>query len=526
MHKLFVADYSAMLDEALVNGRRDGIPEAIICEAFLSHEEIQDLISFIEVLQNALKHRSEVGFREARCWHSAVDFKMGGMNKLIGAADAPLKCAIGLVKRALPEDSNWTVGVMASISLNPRATCQRFRLGYPKSGFLAGLNLNVWHMVRPDRLRAQFHEAGHLLWNMVAVEKKLSPLIDPDGSNIYKSDPNLSERIAEIFSEMFVYAFVFRGEPRIFMRSYMAAYSLDPISLCLQSSSTLVRMTEVLIRGFLSVDPFELVAVGRPQLIHPYTTEENYELQDADFKAALERFLALIEDAGPLFFDFTRLYKTKSGSDYIKKQFLAVFTRDFSAIRRIAHYLSGLFTQLGKNKPGMDPTAGDESEIDEEILRGYQRGQPVVRALYCHTGNVAQLPNNDRIKLIFLDTFVVIAKVMRLHVCDLYGEHVLKTDLTVHLPRSTTDGKFVDNFCDEELIKSRPGNDIPDEEPISRQFIDRSFNGFLSADLALRRDQMRKRIMVIKTLWDVSTSLRAQRMNRILESAWPNVLKS
>jgi len=49
------------------------------------------------------------------------------------------------------------------------------------------------------------------------------------------------------------------------------------------------------------------------------------------------------------------------------------------------------------------------------------------------------------------------------------------------------------------------------------QLLDRRYNGFISVEPKIRSEYLRKRIVFIKTLWDISTNFRARRMKEILE---------
>ena len=106
----------------------------------------------------------------------------------------------------------------------------------------------------------------------------------------------------------------------------------------------------------------------------------------------------------------------------------------------------------------------------------------------------------------------LVCQVLREHIKSLYDYEYVDPELyEVCLARRPWDGKF-----DTDMERLPEGL-----EGWNRQLLDRNFNDFGAVDAETRGNYMRNRITVIKTLWDISTNLRARRMMDIL-----NICKS
>ncbi len=150
------------------------------------------------------------------------------------------------------------------------------------------------------------------------------------------------------------------------------------------------------------------------------------------------------------------------------------------------------------------------SDLAGQISEGYSSGRPVVRCLRRDSHAMSDLMETVSLDLHhFMDCFSLVGRLLHEHVCDMYSLENIGGDSDVHLPRNEA------GLVDLEELKKR--------SPRSRLLLDRIFNGYITADMELRREHLRKRVMVIKTLWDVSTTFRARRMNSIIRRAWPEI---
>src|SRR5262249_28717637 len=106
----------------------------------LDGERVGYLAEIADALHNAMLHRTSIAFRDATWRDMAVDFR-GGMNQILFATDAPLKCCLGVLRRfahregsARPKD---TVGCVIRIGMRPGVKCWRKRLGIEQAARLA-----------------------------------------------------------------------------------------------------------------------------------------------------------------------------------------------------------------------------------------------------------------------------------------------------------------------------------------------------------------------------------------------------
>jgi hypothetical protein len=96
---IFTAVYrllTARLPDALGQEQED-----YKCRAFLSAKDIHNLVELIELMQSALAHRVQIAFREAARWNITVDVRGIGLERILNAADATLKCGLGILRRVM-----------------------------------------------------------------------------------------------------------------------------------------------------------------------------------------------------------------------------------------------------------------------------------------------------------------------------------------------------------------------------------------------------------------------------------------
>jgi len=540
VYRLFCKELPAALNRALEEARDDPDSQQSACLSFLSWYEIREIKDLLDLMESALKHRMQMGFKEVERWDTAVDFKGGRLNRLVSAADAPLKCALGVLKRVrlgattvykpsegrdlgvardgIEGEIRSRIGGASRVSSSVRAESRRFDLG--NEGFLTGLSLSVAHLVRPNAFVAHFHEVGHLLCDLILSEDKCSRNANcsqecwraslketkPVEEDIARREKR--ERYEEIFSEMLLHRFIFEYDTDTYLRNYVITYFLDPISLCKQSNNTLVRMVEVLIRGFLITDPFRGVKkVGSGEDL--YATCEAVQLDRADEEESVRRFRTTIEGVGPLFCEFRRLWSEDQVQDYAIRQFRKVYGDIYKPLccmwDDVKKVHSGICT--GPNfQWSTDPPAEEIKDILTAVEQGYKEGRPVVRVLYRDSRPCrAEIPEENGV----LDPGFVIRHLLRIHIERLYGKAVLDPKKWILLPRNPRSGERI---APDDTDKSRQYN---------RQLVDRNMNGVLWTDLEGRTEYMRSRVMVIKTLWDISTNLRARRLKELLCTAWP-----
>jgi len=528
--------------KTLADIKKDGDAQ---CRVFLSEEDIGNIVELVDLMQAALAHRVQIAFREAERWNYAIDVKGGGLDRLLNAADVPLKCGLGILKRVI---AGWTdlpkideqeiatieeqtkVSGALKISQNIRSFSHRICIGNNPDIFLASLDLNLSHLTRPEALCIHLHEAAHLVKDFLqsqgvelmdgSTAEYLSGIDLNNLGTVQKNDlyGTIQERYDDIFSEMLVYQFLFYeemgkksgkklfyNEHNTYFRHYLANYSFDPISYCDDDRDTFRRMLEVMIRGFLITDPF------RVRKSMPKFYQIKIEPTKAQINAAYERFVKAVKNAGPYFFEFSRLWpkeEDKEGQDYIERQFKSVFKLSYPTICKIWDTTQAIYRGICYGKPekgkwGTDP-ANEVAykHFQKQIRTGLKKGRPLMRIL----GKIPE-HKSDSERYNRLDTFFVIRHLLREHISRVFkGINAAKSEVCLHrLPESGQP-----NFNRGELLKGMT--------KWHTQLVDRNASVLFAVDPQTRDDYMRRRIVIIKTFWDISTNLRARRMKNFLTS--------
>ena len=310
-----------------------------------------------------------------------------------------------------------------------------------------------------------------------------------------KSDHADFERYEEIFAEMLVHKFIFNESHKTYFRNYLARYSLDPIAYCKEDLLAFIRAFEVLLRGFLITDPF------RKEPNEKCVYSGNRTDWDSVASAAFERFYEAVEDAGPFFFDFKHHWKSRS-KETIKKYFTPEYKKAYYPVCFIWNDVQRVYDIVcnGNEKKGIrgtDPELEHRDKLIEMIEQGYNSGRPLIRVLYEDQRVSCSDEKDSR-----LDPFFLMRHLLRAHISEIYGEK--KVDPT---------------NCEVTLLRDLNGKPIepPDGRKLHTWLLDRTLNDILSIVPESRQKSMQNRVTVIKTLWDISTNLRARRMKDMLD---------
>jgi hypothetical protein len=284
---------------------------------------------------------------------------------------------------------------------------------------------------------------------------------------------------------MFVHRFVFEDAPELFFRNYVANYSLDPInSVADDDEETFDRMLEVFIRGFLASEPF-----GKPE---EYNSKNgSVGLTPEATESALNRFWTYVNDAGHFLSNFQRLWHGEKENDvkkFVDEQFRRVYGESYYSIRCMWKELSEIYNIVVK---GNYPQKEVIKELAHQIKIGLKEGRPIVRVQYKEEKDAEEYR---------LDTMFIVSNLLRKHIETLYGD----MNSVVYLHRKIN-GK--PNFAN-----------IKQNEKLDYKLLDRHFNGIVLVELGAREKSMQNLIAIIKTLWDISATLRARRLKDILST--------
>ena len=105
LHNVFVAVYNLIVRE-LPKEMRETAQNSYEARTFLDGVDLDNIVELVELLKNALSNRVQIAFRDAERWGLILDVRGGGFNRLLNAADVPLKCGLGLLWRVLRGDTD------------------------------------------------------------------------------------------------------------------------------------------------------------------------------------------------------------------------------------------------------------------------------------------------------------------------------------------------------------------------------------------------------------------------------------
>lgn len=530
IYDLFAAAHRVLtceMDQKVLKAVEEAGPSGIARESarlsLLSEEGVGEIIALAELLEDALRRRTEVGFRQARRWQEAIDSR-GGFSKLISAADVPIKCGLDVIRRLMrgqvPEvfedDSRGEdygflharVAGASKISYNTSAVTRRFDLGDDTTNFIADLSLSITHLTRPAFLLAHLHETGHLLSDLIQTRDWRCPLnpeangCDSDKCFWAPTDAAPGDRrdlarlrCEEVFAEMLAFGLICGqnvSESAVaYLRQYMSIYFLDPLSMHPNPRMSLLRLVEVLAVGFMAVDPFIVSAANADMYEVP-------RKDGLDIESARDRFASLVEESGPLFFDHRRFWSSDSSRAYILEQFDRIYEDSFNTLRCIWWHaravldgVCGPVSEDGEN--GTSPPLLEQGPILESFRTGLVEARPVVRFIYNDEsrGNA----NDDELRKHLDATFV-----MR----HALGTYVLSQFSLVDVKKEC---------C------YLPGHIAPEGSNI--MVLDRQANGLACMDFEQRGKFLGQRLSVLMTLWDLSTAIRARSLRHLLPGDAP-----
>ena len=510
-------------EHSQLRGQLDGI-----CLTFLDKDDLDSLVELVEVMQNAISNRVQITFREAERWNATVDVRGIGLDRIVSAADVPLKCGLGILRRVMNDitkgksdtsgksdreinaENRMRIGGTSKISCHPRSFSKRLVVGEGTGVFLASVDLDIASLTRPRNFYIHLHETAHLISYLLRDKQgclhekqyecaiagkcchKKTRFVRDERNEVYL------ERYQEIFAEMFVHQFVFENDHELYLRNFVTSYSLDTIVFSKNANETFIRMLDTLIRGFLASEPYR-----KPEV---YSGEGIHGLTDEVQKEALDRFWKTLDGIGVFLFEFQSLWhgaKESEIRDYVNREFLRVFQELHHPVCCIWEDVRKIYAIVSKETyPDVNDIKQNKNKsgLIDQIKQGLDTGRPLVRVKYKKRKS-GKSSEGER-----LDSMLLITQLLRNYLGLLIGD-VNTKEYDMYLQRGTN------------------GKPDPRGKKYYRRALDRNFNGIVAVDPEVRKQSLRSRIVIIKTLWDISTTFRARRMKSILESMPPDALK-
>ncbi|MBV9124300.1 MAG: hypothetical protein JO112_13155, partial [Planctomycetes bacterium] len=243
--------------------------------------DLDELEGLLSALHNALTHRVAFCMPHSEVRDMAVDFR-GGLNRLVAAADVPLKCGMGVLRRLIPAKVGTaagkgpgtstipfnapprnTVGAVTRISFNPIPFLSSLSLGQKYGVWLGYIDMDVAHIINPLAYPMYVHEVSHLILRSLPTWPEWLKAAE---EIVLKDRPSASEErewtarvnLEEIAVEMLTYLFVFAPDFGLFQKYLIVRFNSYPAVSGVTTDKVLARFAEILLRIFFVTDPFVL----------------------------------------------------------------------------------------------------------------------------------------------------------------------------------------------------------------------------------------------------------------------------
>jgi hypothetical protein len=458
-------------------------------------ESLTDLEALLRALHNALTHRIQSSLPHWELRDMAVDFR-GGLNRLVAAADVPLKCGLGIVRRQLESrdekrDGRDFVGAVTQVTFNPNPYVYPFSAGEKCGVWLAHIDMDVAHIVNPFEYVVYVHESCHLI--LRSRSDWATCLGEATKSVTGVSDRELAAEILEEAAvEMLTYLFVFAPNAELYQTHFAVRINSTPGVAGVKTKDALGRFGEVLVRAFFATDPGITCGwtVETPVNDSPYAPAED---------EACKRFLVMARRLCLYFREYDTFVSVKGKVEDYEQFLAAMFRSEFHSFRSgVAHvwvYVSRLFHETVLRSGAIPWTLELEERqaFDQRIADDIAQGAPFLRG--------ACRANSDEPGYRF-DEFFLVTRLLRHYLAYILGR--LDPAKAIHSHRPAPQ-HFVDT-------KASPGGG----RSWNGMILDPFRSGVMCLNPTDRAEKLRRQIAVMKTLWDQSCTLRARRLHKLL----------
>lgn len=489
---------------------------------FFKEHLIDELSAHIDALQNAMIHRVS-GREQADARDMSVDFR-GGLNNLVSAVDVPMKCGLGLIRLISPSLTRRHLAGITHFSMHPRTVCRRPNLGKqadidPQGApRLTHVRIDVRHLFSPAEFINYLHETAHVLLDVILRDDVILSEDEPANTSLLTSDfldgenlnnsAAMAERIEEVIVGQLTHYLVFRGDWKLFLKHYVSAYSLQPASNSGSELQAMASFCEVMIRGFLIVDPISrLVKVHgddpRAWESHPdgqLDDEGEVVMQSAE---ARDRFLSIVEEFGIYFRRADQFFSAGYGyKDYCIGQFEDIYPRALPKCSSAFHIARDAYRVFASEKFPLNAGLASRqwAAFVEAVGDAFDSGVPLfpVSSVRRWFGFEADEE--------MVDDLILLCELLRKYFEFCYDG---SEGRSFHLQRNIT-GENPTGEVDYSLNGSA--------KQWHRFQLDTAYGKLFCADVNVRRNRVLREIVIMKSLWGISTKLRSRRLGELYAS--------
>lgn len=478
----------------------------------------------MSALHRAMEHRLYRAFPEESHRDMDVDFR-GGLNQLVSGGDALVKLLVGFVKRnaiaepKAPSERNHydQFGVVNRIDFEPEIVATTLWLGTEHRARLAIIRSDVPHLCVIASYLDFIHEVGHLAFaerrhprNLSDRQQPLLPLVPIKSA---------SEAIlAEIYTNSLSMLLVSPCDPKVMAKHLVVSFSLTTRYGADQGERAALFALfffQVFV-AYKAVLKLHLAAKADPEGWSVFNTK-GYAFQIMDefsnpgeIESLGKEFHEFACEHGIICHDFNTLFVTRSGIRDTQK--LEVMFRDYwskvsyslpvligDVVEVFMHYVNEKLPGIAVQHP---PIEGHPQRIDvgalSERLEGWlldpkNHGVPIYAVM--NDSSVVSQPTHD---MALIAAALGCALRLRMDALDL--------DKEFQVPVSPKSG-------DIEFPTEAPKNGYS-------EYLVRPKDSFLFCCLpSKRRQRLQRQITLLKTLWHISSKLKANRFTSLIDGS-------
>lgn len=478
--------------------------------SFLDGEDSQNLVELITSIRDALVHRTQVSANTVEDSDVAIDLR-GGMNQLLDAADVAMKCGVGLVRRILAEDDELFAapsGKQTGISragIDPSARVSQLHIGEVSDLLIGTASLSVDHLTRAESIADYFHEAAHLLLNLLVTSPPEQ--FKSEALNVLRRS-EIKEIYQEVFVEQFTLKLMFGNDWKLFTTFYLSTMWIQPVSNSRSRAGALCKVMESVMRCFCIIDPIRCALDEGPSIYDSHEKKQDREIAadepnddelaeeaitELELLEATDRFKDVIQFAKRFFLDFDKIYDVDCERHFIG-EFRDHFPGHFKTVKAIWRVNQQVYGNYASaSVADQDPEV--IALLTKKLCTVLDTGRPVVA--YLREVRETGMANG------FLDPLFIIRILLGEFVRSVYGPFAEDKVKNIHIIREPQLGhpEFEDGNWHGLLL-------------------DRVKTGFFVANPKMGADLFQKRVTMIKSMWDISCTLKSRRLRLLLKASW------
>jgi hypothetical protein len=484
----------------------------------IDQETVYKIAVLVDVISSAFARRMSKVHPEPQIRDMSIDFR-GGLNQMLLAADVPLRSGFGLVRKfailkGTPDRKDKLgrkdmIGSVTRISFTPGAHCYSSKLGVEDNARLAFFEMDVPHVLHIASYCDCLHEAAHLIYYGL-LENTNSPIYEfrSKFSNVI-----MQNRIEEIFANLITHMFIFGSDTAKFLRYKLDNYTKGQINTDEEERNTKVTFAlfvEELIRLFFVIDAI-------PSKKKPKHWKDTWVWKEDSADSAAKRFDDMVECFGPIFSEYQRLNTCK-----FKEQMRNYRSREFKDIyAEVREFMPGLWSEAMRIYTGYTGSFVDynkntydcyDEEVNKIIEAGLNHGRPIAQSQYYpNADNSISSDKSDSSETMCagVDPLMLVCKLLYQYIPP-FEEMKGKA---IHLYRTSKER------CVEYPVQYLNGKELPWYE----FQIDRGAPALFCPVPIARRKRLQKQIVIIKSFWGLSSSMRLRRLEEIIDDNWPEL---